>query len=95
MRKLEGKMRKLEDNVSRMQGVVLDHVRRRGRFGATCDETEIYYGLPHQTVSPRFLELVKRGRLVRTARTRITTYGRKAHVHVLPKWAEEESDVDA
>ena len=73
---------RIETEVGRLQGQVLDALRVRGAEGATDDELEVLLGLRHQTVSARRRELVLLGR-VRPTGSRPTRSGRRAKVWVL------------
>lgn len=53
--------------------------------GATCDDALLALTIPHQTGSPRFLELVRAGCLQPTKRRRKTQSGASAVVHVVPE----------
>lgn len=48
--------------------------------GLTVEETCLQLGMPHQSVSPRFVELFREGRIVRSGE-RPTTSGRPAAVY--------------
>lgn len=50
--------------------------------GMTCDEFMNRTGMPHQSASPAFTALVRRGLLMRTDRRRETRTGSKAAVYV-------------
>lgn len=68
--------------LSRLQGDVLDAVRRAGKRGRTCDELEVQLGLSHQTCSPRVYELARRGWLINSGAKRLTRGQRLAIVWV-------------
>jgi len=72
-------------HVGRLQGVILDHVRR-SPTGFTCDEIEIITGLRHQSASARVRELFLKG-MIRRDGKRKTSSGRQAHVYV---WVKPE-----
>lgn len=60
---------------------VLSIFKRYTRKGATTDEVEKATGLSHQTASARVNELYRDGYLEVTGQTRLTRYGRPAHVY--------------
>lgn len=60
---------------------VLSIFKRYTRKGATTDEVEKATGLSHQTASARVNELYNDGLLEVTGQTRLTRYGRPAHVY--------------
>jgi hypothetical protein len=62
---------------------MLQFIAKRGRKGATCDECLEALGLPHQSGSPRFGELVRAGCLQTTSTSRATRSGKLATVHVI------------
>ncbi len=62
---------------------VLDFVRDRGTFGATCDEAEEILSLTHQGCSPRFTELSKAALIVESGDRRPTRSGRLAAVWIV------------
>lgn len=59
--------------------LALDHIRSTG--GATCDEVEVAFDMPHQTASARIRELVKDGKVFDTGHRRATRTGCKARVY--------------
>lgn len=61
---------------------VLAYVKHRGSHGLTCDEFIESTAMPHQSASPAFTALVRRGLLMRTDRRRETRTGSKAAVYV-------------
>lgn len=61
---------------------VLDFVQTAGAHGATCDEAIATLGLPHQSASPAFTGLERKGWLARTDRRRKTRTGAAAAVYV-------------
>ena len=61
---------------------VLEFVQTAGAHGATCDEAIRTLGLPHQSASPAFTSLEKRGLLRRTSVRRQTATGSAAAVYV-------------
>lgn len=70
------------EQLSRLQGDVMDAVRRAGKRGRTCDELEVELNLRHQTCSPRVYELSRRGLLVDSGEKRLTRGRRLAIVWV-------------
>ena len=72
-------------HVSRLASQVLDFIRSRGAFGATCWECEQETGLSHQTVSARCRELVLKNLICDSSQRRNTGSGRKAVVWVESK----------
>jgi DNA-binding Lrp family transcriptional regulator len=70
------------NRLSRLQGDVLDAVRRAGQHGRTCDELEVELGLSHQTCSARVYELARRGWLIASGAKRLTRSQRLAVVWV-------------
>ncbi len=60
---------------------VLALVVAAGEPGITCDEAEAKLGGSHQSISPRFTELVASGEIVRTTDKRPTRSGHKAFVY--------------
>lgn len=67
-------------NVSKLQRKVLAHIAARKWHGATDDELEVALKLSHQTVSARRRELVMKGLLRNSGRTRRTRRDRLAVV---------------
>ena len=72
------------------QGILLAYLRHKGSEGATSDEMEALFGLPHQTCSARCSELLRNGKIRRkptsdgsTYYTRPTRTGRLAAVLVI------------
>lgn len=61
---------------------VLAEIRRSGIIGRTDDEIEYQLGMRHQTASARRNDLVARGMIEDSGRTRRTSSGRKATVWV-------------
>lgn len=61
---------------------VVDAIADQGRRGATSDEIEAVTGMPHQTVSARFVEARRLGLIVATGEKRPTRSGRRAAVYV-------------
>lgn len=62
----------------RMQ--ILQFIKSRGVYGATCDETEIALNLSHQTASARFSDLKKISAIRETSQERSTRTGSMASV---------------
>jgi hypothetical protein len=61
---------------------ILKFISSQGDEGATCEETEMALGLPHQTCSARITELRKGGRIFNKPDTkRVTSSGCLARVH--------------
>lgn len=60
---------------------VLEFVQTAGNHGATCDEAIATLGLPHQSASPAFTALERKGWLARTSRRRATRTGAMAAVY--------------
>jgi len=55
---------------------------QRSASGSTCDEFIATTGVPHQSASPAFTSLERRGLLLRTDRRRATRTGKMAAVYV-------------
>ena len=72
----------VEDSLNRWQGVVLKHLRRMGNNGATDEEMQRWLGLNPSTQRPRRVELVNKGLVKDSGRTRPTRSGRRATVWV-------------
>ncbi|TXH57058.1 MAG: hypothetical protein E6Q97_05045 [Desulfurellales bacterium] len=68
-------------HAAHLRGEIYDLVAK-SHDGMTCDEAEEITGRPHQSVSPRFLELRKMGRIVDSGIRRKTRSGRSATVWV-------------
>lgn len=66
----------------RMAFLLLRFVATMKKNGATCDECMTALGLPHQSASARFHDLVRAGCLVKTGKRRRTRSGALATVHV-------------
>lgn len=62
---------------------ILQHVAAVDRGGVTCDECEKALDLPHQSVSPRYNELIRSGCLVMTPFKRTTRSGGSAHAYMV------------
>lgn len=71
--------------------IMVELIGRRG-YGATDEELGHALALRLQTVSPRRGELVKRGQVRASGRTRPTTSGRKATVWVVATAAHLEAE---
>jgi hypothetical protein len=69
--------------IGRLQGLVLDALTALGDTGSTDDELEVGLGIKHQTVSARRRELVLKGLVRNSGRTRLTRSKRAATVWVL------------
>lgn len=61
-----------------LRALVWESVRQAG--GATCDEVEVLLNQIHQTISPRFTELKKKGRIRDSGQRRLTRSRRPATV---------------
>jgi len=61
---------------------VLAFVKSAGSHGATCDEAICILGLAHQSASPAFTMLERKGWLRRTDRRRDTSTGAQAAVYI-------------
>lgn len=61
---------------------VLELVQSAGEHGATCDEAIRLLGLPHQSASPAFTSLERKGLLARTSARRTTRTGAAAAVYI-------------
>ena len=70
---------KIESNETRL----LDMLQQAGDRGLTCDEFIARTSIPHQSASPVFTALTRRGFLLRTRTKRETRAGYKAAVYVL------------
>jgi hypothetical protein len=66
------------------RAIVLGAIRGAGAVGYTCDELEAYLSLTHQTCSARVRELVLRGDVLDSGKTRKTRSGRAATVWIAP-----------
>jgi hypothetical protein len=71
----------IEPHLTELQTKVKLWIKDCGKRGATCDELEHYSGIRHQTLSARVRELVLRGWIYPTQRTRKTRSGRQAVVY--------------
>ena len=74
----------MERGAGQLREYVLDEIRRTGSTGSTCDELEERLALTHQTCSARVRELVLRGDVLDSGKTRKTRSGRAATVWVAP-----------
>lgn len=84
-----------EDTEARLTGLRLDVwnvIRRSAEYGRTCDEIEKILEQPHQSVSPRILELVQLHAIVASKAKRKTERGVSARVYVLSKYAKMVSN---
>lgn len=81
--------RSMDDQLPRLERVVLLAIRSRGKNGLTCDEAEQYTELPHTTCSARINALAKPERrlIVKSGEKRKTRSGRRADVYVTPEFA--------
>jgi hypothetical protein len=61
-----------------LRALVWETVRQSG--GATCDEVEVLLHQVHQTISPRFTELSRKGRIRDSGQRRLTRSRRPAIV---------------
>lgn len=78
-------------NTATLRERILAWIEAQGERGATTDEAEVHFRLPHQTVSARFWELAGRNmrrqaelpaRILETSERRQTRSGRAAAVYV-------------
>jgi predicted transcriptional regulator len=70
-----------------LQRRILSELQLRADFGATCDELEQAFGIPHQTVSARIREMALKGVIGDSGQKRATRSGRKAIVwHAKEGW---------
>lgn len=69
-------------DAAKLRARVFDCVNDSGSVGRTCDEIEEHTGLTHQTASARVRELVLRGDIIDSHRTRKTRSGRAATVWI-------------
>jgi hypothetical protein len=75
--------REAAESVAHVAPSLREHVFaiiRQHSDGLTCDQVEAITGRPHQTISARFYELRKMGRLIGSG-WRYTRSGRKAVVY--------------
>jgi hypothetical protein len=72
----------IKAHVSRLEGMVLDYIRSRGAYGATCCEIERALGMPHQTASARCTGLKIKKLVHPDGRRRLTIHGKDADVLV-------------
>lgn len=77
--------RSIAPELPRLEGVVLDCIRKSGEHGRTDDEVETITKLSHQCASARRRGLVLKDRVVDSGRRRVTRSGRKATVWVVVK----------
>lgn len=63
---------------------ILDYLREQAEHGGTRWEIHRKTGVLYQTVCARVREMVKKGRLIETERTRLTANGSAASVLVAP-----------
>lgn len=69
-------------NIGENESRVLAFVQTAGAHGATCDEAIRTLGLPHQSASPAFNALERKGWLLRTDRRRQTGSGAMAAIYI-------------
>lgn len=69
-------------NIGPNEQRVLAYIGNAGTRGLTCDEFMQATNMPHQSASPAFTALVRRGLLLRTDRRRETRTGSKAAVYI-------------
>lgn len=82
----------IKPNAEKLRQAVYLHVVAAGIDGATCDETEVSLDLAHQTCSPRFWELHKKGVIFDSGLRRKTRSGRRAAVYVSKReWIKDVS----
>ena len=74
-----------KEHLARCELKVLDCIRKRGAYGATCDEVEGLIGMSHQTASARCVGLKRQGLIWPDGRKRLTQYGNPAMVLVAVK----------
>lgn len=53
-------------SVNRLEGMVVDMLKRRGLHGATVEEIALHYGVQNETISPRMCPLERKGLIHRT-----------------------------
>ena len=70
-------MKLSKDDLSRLQAAVYKAIFKRP---STCDDVEAALGLTHQSCSPRFGELDRRGLIAKTGERRLTRSGRPAWI---------------
>lgn len=76
----------IEPVSGRLRRLVYDFIMERGGYGATAQEVEQGLGLVAQTVTPRVVELRKKGLVEVTEDTRKTRSGCRARVYVAVAW---------
>jgi hypothetical protein len=64
-------------DLSRLQSMVYGAIKNRP---STCDDVEAVLGTTHQSTSPRFGELDRRGLICKAGKKRLTRSGRPAEV---------------
>jgi predicted ArsR family transcriptional regulator len=74
--------------VTALRQKVLAKIEEEGE--ATCDEVEVFLGMPHQTASARIRELSLMGLIVDTGDRRKTRSGRLARVYASARHKDAE-----
>lgn len=72
--------RSIEPQAGTLRGFVLDYLRGKGALGATDEEIQVALHMNPSTQRPRRIELVAKGLVRDSQRTRPTTSGRMATV---------------
>lgn len=72
----------IEPNAGTLRAIVLEFLREMGAHGATDEELQSWLVINPSTERPRRIELVQRGLVVDSGRTRKTRAGRNATVWV-------------
>jgi len=72
--------RSLAGEAPTLRARVYEYIASQGELGATDDEIELALTMKHQTASARRRELVLKGDIIDSGKTRVTSSGRKATV---------------
>ena len=72
----------IKESAGAIRRKIWEHVLSFGANGLTCDDVEHGLGIVHTTTSARIRELQQDGRLIKTARKRLTRQKRYARVYV-------------
>jgi len=84
----------LQAQLPQMDGKILRHVDGAGRYGLTCERTELDLDMRHQTVSGALTRLSKSGLVLDSGRRRRTNSGRQAIVWVSWRHAAGQGELD-
>lgn len=69
-----------EGHATRLQRLIVDHLKKCGARGATTGEMAVDLGIPRDTLSPRMQTLVRKNRVVETNERRTAPGGTRMQI---------------